>query len=301
MQLSGDVIVGVDGSDQSAEAAAWALKELRGTRRALRLIHVITPAHLEIDDEVELQEAGRTVLTGLADRLGDLDAAHPDGASGTEILTEVIVGDAGEELAMRAGDAGLLVLGRHGAGTVNSRRIGTVSFGLPGHALSTVLVHTVRDGSEFDDPSRHPSMARGGATGGVVVGLDTSEYAGVAALDAASLAVANGWRLRVLVGVDALGDRAEAEARAQADLAWLREAFPDLDADIEFPSGDPAQMLIDASKAADIVVIGKRGKGVFAAMTSQLGRTSSAVLTDAEASVLLVPYRRDPRLSTRSA
>ncbi|SLM97414.1 universal stress protein [Brevibacterium yomogidense] len=301
MQLSGDVIVGVDGSDQSAEAAAWALKELRGTRRALRLIHVITPAHLEIDDEVELQEAGRTVLTGLADRLGDLDAAHPDGASGTEILTEVIVGDAGEELAMRAGDAGLLVLGRHGAGTVNSRRIGTVSFGLPGHALSTVLVHTVRDGSEFDDPGQHPSIARGGATGGVVVGLDTSEYAGVAALDAASLAVASGWPLRVLVGVDALGDRADAEARAQADLAWLREAFPDLDADIEFPSGDPAQMLIDASKAADIVVVGKRGRGVFAAMTSQLGRTSSAVLTDADASVLLVPYRRDPRLSARSA
>ena len=277
-----------------------ALKELRGTRRALRLIHVITPAHLEIDDELELQEAGRTVLTGLADRLGDLDAAHPDGASGTEILTEVIVGDAGEELAMRAGDAGLLVLGRHGAGTVNSRRIGTVSFGLPGHALSTVLVHTVRDGSEFDDPSRHPSMARGGATGGVVVGLDTSEYAGVAALDAASLAVASGWRLRVLVGVDALGDRAEAEAGPGRPRLAAR-GLPGPRRGHRVPSGDPAQMLIDASKAADIVVIGKRGKGVFAAMTSQLGRTSSAVLTDAEASVLLVPYRRDPRLSARSA
>lgn len=300
MQLSGDVIVGVDGSDQSAEAAAWVLKEMRGSGRALRLTHVITPAHLEIDDEAELAESGRTVLTALTDRLTQLDAAHPDGASGTEILTEVVVGDAGEELAMRADDAGLLVLGRHGAGTVNSRRIGTVSFGLPGHALSSVLVHTVRDGSEFDDPAHHPSIARSGAAGGVVVGLDTSEYAGVAALDAASLAVAGGQPLRMVVGTDALGDREAAEALARADLAWLREEYPDLDADVEFQRGDAADLLIDASRTADLVVVGKRGKGVFAAMTSQLGRTSSAVLTSADSSVLLVPYRRDPRLRARS-
>lgn len=301
MQLSGDVIVGVDGSDQSAEAAAWALKELRGSGQALRLVHVITPTHLEIDDEAELTETGRMVLVGLSDRLRDLDTAHPDGASGTEILTEVVVGDAGEELAMRADDAGLLVLGRHGAGRVNSRRIGTVSFGLPGHALSTVLVHTVRSGSEFDDPAAHPTVADTGAAGDIVVGLDTSEYAGVAALDAASLAVSSGRPLRVLVGVDALGDPEATRARAEADLAWLQSEFSGLDATLEFPSGDPAELLIDASDGADIVVVGKRGRGVFAAMTSQLGRTSSAVLTGARSSVLLVPYRRDPRLGARSA
>lgn len=301
MQLSGDVIVGVDGSDQSAEAAAWALKELRGSGRALRLVHVITPAHLEIDDEAELTETGRMVLVGLSDRLADLDAAHPDGASETGILTEVVVGDAGEELAMRADDAGLLVLGRHGAGRVNSGRIGTVSFGLPGHALSAVLVHTVRSGSEFDDPAAHPSEANSGGAGGIVVGLDTSEYAGVAALDAASLALSSGRPLRVLVGLDALGDPEGSRGRAEADLAWLREAHPGLEATLEFPSGDPAELLIEASEGADVIVVGKRGKGVFAAMTSQLGRTSSAVLTGARSSVLLVPYRRDPRLGARSA
>ena len=69
MHLSGDVIVGVDGSDQSAEAAAWALKELRGTERGLRLVHVVTPAHLEIDDEADLRETGTTVLADLRTRL----------------------------------------------------------------------------------------------------------------------------------------------------------------------------------------------------------------------------------------
>ena len=94
MHLSGDVIVGVDGSDQSAEAAAWALKVLRGTEHGLRLIHVITPAHLEIDDEADLRETGQSVLADLRTKLEALDAAHPEGASGVRIDTEVVVGDA---------------------------------------------------------------------------------------------------------------------------------------------------------------------------------------------------------------
>lgn len=297
MQLSGDVIVGVDGSDQSAEAAAWALKELRGSGRGLRLIHVITPAHLEIDDETELREAADGVLESLVARLQELDAAHPDGPSETPIRPEIIVGDAGEELAARADEAGLLVLGRHGAGRVNSRRIGTVSFGLPGHALSAVLVHSTRDGSEFDDPAAHP--APGG--GRIVVGVDNSEYSEVAALDAAALAVRAGWTLHLLVAPDALGDAAATRAGAEADLAWLREEHPGLEAELELAAGDPVGLLLTASRTADLVVLGKRGAGRFAGMTSQLGRTSSAVLTDAESSVLLVPYRRDPRLQARTA
>src|SRR5699024_5437447 len=104
----------------------------------------------------------------------------------------------------------------------------------------------------------------GRTRGVVVVGLDTSEYAAVAALDAAEFAVGSGQRLRVLVGVDALADAA-ARARAEADLAWLRREFPTLDADAEFPTGDPVDALIRASEDADLIAIGKRGIGQFAA------------------------------------
>ena len=119
----------------------------------------------------------------------------------------------------------------------------------------------------------------------------------MAALDAAEFAVGSGQRLRVLVGVDALADAA-ARARAEADLAWLRREFPTLDADAEFPTGDPVDALIRASEDADLIAIGKRGIGQFAAMTSQLGRTSSAVLSGAHSSVLLVTFRPDPRLES---
>lgn len=331
MALHQDVIVGIDGSAPSEEAAAWALKELRGSGRTLNLVHVITPAGPESAAESELRSAGDEVLTRLSVRLAHLDAAHPDGASDTTIDTEVVIGDPAEALSALASDASLLVLGHHGAGQGNSPRLGTVSFGLPGHALSSVLVHRVRTGSEFDDPAAHPTMRSGPGlpptTGGsdapvdavpaddgnaradagpgrtrgvVVVGLDTSEYAAVAALDAAEFAVGSGQRLRVLVGVDALADAA-ARARAEADLAWLRREFPTLDADAEFPTGDPVDALIRASEDADLIAIGKRGIGQFAAMTSQLGRTSSAVLSGAHSSVLLVTFRPDPRLESRTS
>lgn len=297
MELNGDAIVGVDASTQSHEAAAWILKELRGTGHRLRLIHVITPDQLDSSNEAALRVEGEEALNRLRDRLSTLDAGHPDGPSGSEILAEVVTGVPAEQLSALAADAGLLVLGHHGADQVDSRRIGTVSFGLPGHALCSVLVHTTRGGSEFDDPVAHPSPPAGR---GVVVGLDTSEYSGLAALDAADVARDNGLPLRLLVGIDAFDDVSAARRTAEADRDWLCAEFPGLEAELEFRNGDPAEMLIHASADSDLVVIGKRGIGRFAAMTTQLGQTSSAVLSAALSSVLLVTYRDDPRLEERS-
>src|SRR5699024_7984913 len=138
-----------------------ALKELRRSGRTLNLVHVITPAGPESAAESELRSAGDEVLTRLSVRLAHLDAAHPDAASDTTIDTEVVIGDPAEALSALASDASLLVLGHHGVGQGNSPRLGTVSFGLPGHALSSVLVHRVRTGSEFDDPAAHPTMRSG--------------------------------------------------------------------------------------------------------------------------------------------
>src|SRR5699024_9521371 len=166
------VIVGIDGSAPSEEAAAWALKELRRSGRTLNLVHVITPASPESAAESELRSAGDEVLTRLSVRLAHLDAAHPDGASDTTIDTEVVIGDPAEALSALASDASLLVLGHHGVGQGNSPRLGTVSFDLPCHALSSVLVHRVRTGSAFDDTAAHPTMRSGSGQPPTTVGSD---------------------------------------------------------------------------------------------------------------------------------
>src|SRR5690606_26202940 len=149
-------------------------------------------------------------------------------------------------------------------------------------------------GSEFDDPAVHPARD----SGQIVVGLDTSEYSHVAAQDAAALAVRSGWTLRVLVAPDSLGDPETTHSGAESALAWLREDHPDLQVEL---AGRPALVAREAWETGDLVVLGKRGAGALAGMTAQLGRTSSAVLTDPASSVLLVPYRRDGRLRARLA
>src|SRR5699024_2503812 len=94
-------------------------------------------------------------------------------------------------------------------------------------------------------------------------------------------------------GADALADAA-ARARAEADLAWLRREFPTLDADAEFPTGDPVDALIRASEDADLIAIGKRGIGQVAALTAPPGRASSAVLAGARAVPPRAPEPRCP-------
>src|SRR5699024_12408366 len=111
--------------------------------------------------EAELRAAGDWVLTRLSVRFAQLEAVLRDGASDSTSDTEVFIGDRAEALSALASDASLLVLGHHGGGPGNSPRLGTVSFGLPGHALSSVLVHRGRTGSEGDDPAARPTRRSG--------------------------------------------------------------------------------------------------------------------------------------------
>ncbi|WAL39156.1 universal stress protein [Brevibacterium sp. BRM-1] len=284
MHFTGDVVVGVDGSESSAQAAAWALTELVRGRVDAGAALVLTAV---VRDGAQDGEAvKREKLAALRERL---EALSDD----VEIREQVMHGDPAEQLAAAGEDAALLVIGPHGSKNPAAGRIGTTSRGLPGHALCPAAIQR-GEGDEFASADSHPTSGRG-----VVVGLDTSDYAGVAALDAASYAMDSGEELTVIVGVDALGDAEAIRAQTEFDLTWLRSEFPGLTVRADYRPGDPAQILAEAGAGADLLVIGKRGLGRFAGMSVQLGRTSAQVLDEAQVTVLLVPFRDDERLGRR--
>lgn len=310
MEFSDEIIVGVDGSRTCQEAAAWALKEARNRGCDLRLVSVAAPAapgrafaaqpfpassaaepvpasSTAGSPTADSRAAAESALAEVSDRLRDLLPDVPFDAV-------VETGDPAEVLAGMSERAGLVVIGHHGSDQQTGGRIGTISSGLPGHALCPVLVHRDAEASEFDSPDAH--VQRGG---GVVVGLDTSDYAGVAALDAADYAARTGTDLRIIVVTTPLGDDERARAQTELDMAWLRSRFPGLQVSTEFVEGDPAEVLTARSAGADLLVLGKRGLGRFTGMRVQLGRTSSRVLSAASCSVLLVPFRDDPALDQR--
>jgi nucleotide-binding universal stress UspA family protein len=85
-----------------------------------------------------------------------------------------------------------------------------------------------------------------------------------------------------------LTERAQAAAKAETDkvLAALDGPHPE-SVTVKAVHGFPVEELVNASKEADMIVLGSRGVGGFARML--LGSTADQVLQHAHCPVLIVP------------
>ena len=199
------------------------------------------------------------------------------------------------------------------------RLLGSVSSALPAHAkcptVTVPLVCSDRLGETTEDRHIKAEQAKAGhqrVDNVVVVGVDGSEQARVAVLEAAAQAERLGATLRVvcavpqysgsLAWVPAPMDRkalfADIQVTLDAGMAWLRSHYPNLPTESELRDGSPVDVLVDASRHVELVVVGTRGRGGFTGML--LGSTSDGVLHHAKGPVMVVPDREDPRLADRA-
>ena len=135
-ETAGKVVVGVDGSEHSRRALAWALAEARLRGVGCVLVHAwdfglaaSSPVpgdalHVLIDD-------ANTIL----DR--DLAYARSFGVPVTRIL---VYGSAGHALIEASADALILVVGSRGRGGLVSALLGSVSSACVHHATCPVVV-----------------------------------------------------------------------------------------------------------------------------------------------------------------
>lgn len=79
----------------------------------------------------------------------------------------------------------------------------------------------------------------------------------------------------------------EADVRQAVDtaIAGLRAEHPDLVVDASLVNGHPAPALVEASKEADLLVVGSRGHGEFVGML--IGSVSEYCVTNAHCPVLV--------------
>lgn len=150
----------------------------------------------------------------------------------------------------------------------------------------------------------------------VAVGVDGSEQARVAVLEAAEQAQRMGAKLRVICAVPQYSgslawvpapldrDALFADIKVQLDAGgadWLRSHFPSLPMETELRDGSPVDVLVETSRSVELVVLGTRGgRGGFAG-GMLLGSTSDGgVLHHSKGGpVMVVPDREDPRLADR--
>lgn len=163
--------------------------------------------------------------------------------------------------------------------------------------------------SSRDLPDTGPAGIPGGFdfSGEVVVAVDPGDTSGVVVPQAARWAADHQLPLTLISALD-LGPesiawvpnsyhlveqprvRSQAKDRLKEAAEEVRSQYPDLDVRWRFFEGTPAEVIAEATRTADRVVVGNRGRGGFTGLL--LGSVSRAVLNRAVSPVLVVPTKK---------
>ncbi|MFC8367707.1 MULTISPECIES: universal stress protein [unclassified Streptomyces] len=291
------VVAAVDGSDDSLRALEWALDAARRREAPLRIVHVRQYASWA---QPEVLAAGPPDPD--EDPVLDQVRGHLAQRSGLPAAEYVALEGAPGALLPEAGaTARLLVLGSRGRGGFASLLLGSNSLAAARDAECPVVV-VPRPGRGGGDEEG----ASAGADRPVVVGLNADSPDETTLAFAFAEAALRGVRLRVLAAypwplqtwmlpgempppqVDQ--DAVEHETRLLADgfLAPHRERHPEVAAGIDVLPGDAAGHLVDASRDAELVVVGRHRRRLLAP-ARMMGSVTQAVLLHAVSPVAVIP------------
>ncbi len=292
----GSVVVGVDGSEDSERALAWAATQALLEHRGLAIVHCTD--HIALRDtawldmqgidhrelSASLRVAARALVAHACERAGTA-------APGVDMVTALPEADPRFTFEELSTEAHLIVLGSRGRGPLRSALLGSVSASVARHAECPVVVCRPPGPSTPETPR-------------VVVGADgTSASAPVLefAFDQASLrgapltvmhcfgdvaAATRGPGLPLPTEQD---DVAEVRLLLAESVAGLAEKYPDVSLTQELARGLVDECLADHTPPAALVVVGRadaRGWVRFfhtSCATSVLERAHTAVAVVPEA------------------
>ncbi|MDX2760367.1 universal stress protein [Streptomyces sp. ME08-AFT2] len=300
--MSRNVTVGLDGSTESRAAAEWAAREAKLRGLPLRLVHVWEPVP---EPMAQAPLLGAETQAHWSERIPretaeGLRLRHP----GVHVEMEQISGRPADALAEAAKDAELLVLGSRGLSGIGGFLVGSVGTAVIAHTETPVIL--VRAGEQAADeheadPAGIPSAAT--AYRPVVLGLDTGQPDDTviafafeeAARRGTALRVVHGWNLPPYFAYGLPADpelnaelgRQEAAALAGVLRPW-RQKYPEIEVVEVSRCGSPANHVIDASRAASLVVIGRRTRR--SPIGAHIGPVTHAVLHHATAPVAVVAH-----------
>ncbi|AOR36806.1 stress-inducible protein [Streptomyces fodineus] len=300
--MSRTVTVGLDDSPESRAAAEWAAREalLRGL--PLKIVHVCEPVPRRVAETPLFDpDAYRRWAEAMAHESADgIRLRHP----GIAVTTEQLTGTVADVLCEAAGFAELLVLGSRGLGGLSAFMVGSVSLGVVTRAERPVVL--VRAGEQAADehkmdPAGVPSAAAPFRP--VVLGLDIDhpddtllEFAfDAAARRQAPLRAVHAWPEPPTSFYRFSGDAELYDSLERGQVTLLskvlrpwRQKFPDTEVIEASRCGSAAQVLVDDSRDASLVVVGRHIRtGSFGA---HIGHVTHAALHHIAAPVAVVAH-----------
>jgi nucleotide-binding universal stress UspA family protein len=283
------VVVGVDGSASALAAVDVATAEARRRGLPLRVVHAFIWPYLRVSLEPSpggppegglRHDAERTVAEAVTKAI----AAAPD----VPVHGDVITGTATAVLRELSRTAAVVVLGDRGLGGFTGLLIGSVAVQLAAHAAGPLLV--ARPATEPAGPvllGADGSPANEGA-----VGFAFEE----AALRRVPLVAVHAWTRPMSARPGGMSPLAydvptvedeETRVLAEALAGWAGK-YPDVVVRRKLVRRAPRRALIEASRRAQLLVVGTRGRGGFTGLL--LGSTSQALLHHAACPVAVVPH-----------
>lgn len=287
--LHDKLVVGFDGSETSVAALRWAATEASRREASVVVLASFAPSppvayssglgHGGVAATTAAEELAQWARNELAGFVDDVFAAH----SSVRHEYRAVVARPGTALTQAAEDADLVVVGRSGAGMLGRALLGSVTNDLLAHSPCPVVVVP-------DAPIPE--------TGSVVVGTDGSAHATRAvrwAVDEADrreaiLKIAHCWQGPLRLVTDD-PDRSDDMSKVDAEII-LDEAVETArelaggDVDHRLVEGGTVDSMVELSRAADLVVLGSRGRGGFASML--LGSVAHAVASHAACPTVIV-------------
>jgi len=293
------IVVGVDGSASGRHAVDWAVGEAR-TRHLP--VHLITAWSSDYGAEA-IGPLVPTIEDDCQSLLDSTAAEVKQQSPETSVTTQTIHSQPASALIAASRHADTIVVGSRGLGAVREAFAGSTSMQVAAYASCPVVV--VREVAA--DPTAQQR---------VVVGVDGSdlsmEATGYAFAQAAQrglgLTLIHAWNINTYTSGVAMSSLAEVwadleteqEVMTAAAVAGWQDKYPEVDVRTNIMQGRPADILVDASERAALVVVGSRGRGGFLGLL--LGSVSRNVLHRAHCPVAVVrPHHSEARSETASS
>lgn len=276
--MSGETVVGWNGSAAAGNAAEWALERAARAEQPLRIVQVVS--NLEAEQDPGLVDA---TTRALDDEKARLQLRHP----GADIRCDVVVGDAVEQLRALSVPSRLLVIGTDER--LRPKRTSGWSIGarLASSCPGAVAVVPLQEA----EAERH----------GIVAGVEMSERDSATISFAAREAIMSGqtlhlvhaWRRPSPFAVKGLNPDysswLEEDHRKELAAVGDRVAreFPAASIQLHLSEGSASHALHGFASSATALVVGTRGRGPIRRIL--LGSTSHALLLYIDAPTIIVP------------
>ncbi|MGE0609037.1 MAG: universal stress protein [Pirellulales bacterium] len=302
------VVIGVDGSAESFAAVQFASELLNAGTDQVVLFYSPPEVRIPSAASPSLVERARNAVTEAVfdearSRLSDGLKANAQTLAGTRKPGRGIL------LAAEEVNAGLIVVGASGAGTVGSWLLGTVSSEVLDHAKVPVL--TVRPSQPHTEPGLRVLIAYDGSKGSQLA-ADTltrltwpvgSQACVVSVVEPAFADEMPGWMTHKVRSAEVeemtriWADEHDQEMRNRGEeIARLSQQLPAplTGAETQIIEGDAAEKILALARErqVDLLVIGARGQGAWERML--LGSTATRLVEHAPCSVLVVRERETP-------